>query len=279
MKRLSSRWIGIGVAVLVVGVLMIVVAGSGSRSAPAGSSVGVSGAAESNPAPIQPASGMSAGTMFGLIIKVGIVAALLGGSLWLLRRYAGNTARGAGRTGVVTIADTIALAQGRALYVIDLGASALVVGATTQQFTLLGEVTDGEVLSRLRAGSVRQASPLSDITGRFTAALQGLGAARHAGLSATMRGAPSGFDDELIDDHTAPRASSPAFAGALRAYADQAPDDANHLPVSDETKARPPRRVRTSDSESQPQTGAASAGSSERLRALAEKLRAARDTA
>jgi flagellar biogenesis protein FliO len=114
---------------------------------------------------------MSAGDLPGLIVKVGIVAGLLGGSLWLLRRYAGPGLRQSGRTGVVNIADTVPLAQGRALYVIDIGERALVVGATQQQFSLLAELTDTAVLERLRARPERPAAPWTELSARLSAAL------------------------------------------------------------------------------------------------------------
>jgi flagellar biosynthetic protein FliO len=178
MGRISGRWIGILVAVLVVGVLAVMLRGGGQPATPP--------VVVTDPAaqPVtQTVPGMSAGTLAGLMLKVAIVAALLGGSLWLLRRYAGSNARNRGRTGVITIVDTIAIAQGRALYVLDLGDRAAVIGATPQQLTTLAELTDPETLAKLRATPEPVIAPLADLSGKLGSFLQSMNQARAAALA------------------------------------------------------------------------------------------------
>ena len=182
MKGASGRWLGIGLAVLVVGVLVVVASGGGTRPpAPlppsparggAGGEVAPSSPAGSGRETIQAVPGLSPGAAAGLFVKVGIVAALLGGSLWLLRRYAGTQGRGGGRTGAVRLADTLPLAQGRALHVIDIGDRALLVGATAQHLSLLGEITDTAVLAQLRAAPERAGWLPAELSGRLAGALQ-----------------------------------------------------------------------------------------------------------
>src|SRR5581483_267451 len=179
MSRIPGRWLGIGIAVLIVGALALYAAGSGSHAASPSTtgSGGLFAPVDGQPQPaqtIQPVPGMSSGESAGLVVKIGIVAAILGGSLWLLRRYAGTTNRGGGHTGAITIADTIVLAQGRALYIVDVGDRALVLGATPQQLTYVADLTDPDVLEKLRAEPVRPVSPLAGISGlsaRVAAAL------------------------------------------------------------------------------------------------------------
>ncbi|MBI2760257.1 MAG: flagellar biosynthetic protein FliO [Chloroflexi bacterium] len=196
-------WIGILVAVLVVGALAIYTATSGGR-APA-ASTGSSGLgtfalpAEPQAQPAQAAPAMSAGTVAGLVVKVGIVAVIMGVSLWLLRRYAGtNASRGGGRTGAVSIADTITLAQGKAVYVLDLGDRALVVGATTQQLSLLAEMTDPNALAKLRTTPERPPSPLTGLSQRFGAALQGFNAMQQARVAPSAAAATASLDEVLV---------------------------------------------------------------------------------
>lgn len=165
MRRPRGRWLGIGIAVLVVGVLIIIA--GGSQTSPSAAGVETAGSSMPSSAPPAPAV-ISTGTALALTVKVGIVAALLGGSLWLLRRYAGVSARAGGRSGAVYVADTIPLAQGRALYVLDVGDRALVIGATAQQIALVGEVTDAATLEKLRTPPERPAWPLADVARQIT---------------------------------------------------------------------------------------------------------------
>jgi flagellar biogenesis protein FliO len=177
--KLSNRWLSIVIAVVVVGGLGLYAASAKPAPRAGVTSVpNLSATPETSQPATQPVPGMSAGDMPGLFVKVGIVAGLLGGSLWLLRRYAGPGVRQGGRTGIVNIADTIPLAQGRALYVVDIGDRALVVGATQQQFSLLAEMSDAETLEKLRARPERPAAPWTELSTRLNAAMTAAQAAR-----------------------------------------------------------------------------------------------------
>ena len=167
MQRISSRWWSVLVAVVVVGGLAVYVAVGNSHVAPpqtapaataAGAAPGVLTAPKAVPTqsadPLhntgQSTPVISGGTLVDLLIKVGIVGALLAGSLWALKKFTGGSSRGTGRADAIRVLDTVPLAQNRALYVIDVGDRAVVVGATPQQFAFLADVTDASTLERLR---------------------------------------------------------------------------------------------------------------------------------
>jgi flagellar biogenesis protein FliO len=173
MGKLSGKWMGIGIAVLVVGGLAMYASGSSPSTAPATGAFPSATAAAEEPRSVPAVPGMSSGELAGIAVKLGIVGALLGGSLWLLRRYAGPGTRQNGRTGLINIADTVVLAQGRALYVVDVGDRALVVGATPQQLSLLAELTDTTALEKLRLHPERPPAPWTDLSQRINAAVQG----------------------------------------------------------------------------------------------------------
>lgn len=185
MAKGKGRWWGVVIAILVVGALALYAASSGSRpSAPAATVTpaepvlsGFTGV-PSPQAGAQQAPTLSGGDIAALVVKIGVVAGVLGASLWLLRRYAGQRGRVQGRTGAVAIADTIPLAQGRAVYVLDVGDRALIVGATPQQLSLLAEVADEQTLNRLRAAPERPSSPIAALSGSLSLMVQAANAAR-----------------------------------------------------------------------------------------------------
>jgi flagellar biosynthetic protein FliO len=241
MSRMSGRWVGILVAVLVVGALAVYSSSAGGKS-PAASSgstgLGISAVPmEQETQQAQPMPSMSAGTVAGLVVKVGIVAVIMGVSLWLLRRYAGtNASRGGGRTGALNIADTLTLAPGKAVYVLDLGDRALVVGATPQQISLLAEMTDPNALAKLRTTPERPPSPLTGLSQRFGAALQGFNAMQQARMVPATAGATASLDQVLVADTPASPRIRPSraanFSETLAAY-DQ-PTEVTRRPVDDE---------------------------------------------
>jgi flagellar protein FliO/FliZ len=211
MKRRSGRWLGTAIAVLVVAALAVYVLTAGADHAPTAGSPPLpeTQAPGPNRAPSAEARGQPAGAaivgvgdLVGLVLKTGIVVALLGASLWALRRYAGTVPARRG-TGAITVAETLPLAQGRAVYVLDVGDRALLVGATPQQLTLLGEVRDAVVLARLRAAPSHPAPSLTGLVQRLRAVL------------AAARGAarPAGTPHAWFDSPLSPRASD--FAATL----------------------------------------------------------------
>ncbi len=187
-KRPSGKWLSVIIAALVVGGLALYAASAGNKPIPttsplqsqaaAPAATATSTAPDATPAPAPDVSatppatgsavpGMSAGSLIGLLLKVGIVAALLALCLWALRRYAGSGPRLGGRTGAIQIVDTISVAQNRAFYVLDVGDRAVVVGATPQQLAVVAEITDEDVLARLRQKPEPAAAPLAGLWRQF----------------------------------------------------------------------------------------------------------------
>jgi flagellar biogenesis protein FliO len=287
MTRISGRWAGIGIAILVV-VALAFVAVSGRSSTPPRATVAPvyaeNGAPMAEPAtPTISAPGVSFGSVGGLILKFGIVAAILAGSLWAMRRFMGGGSRTGGRTNAISIADTIMLAQGRALYVVDVGDRAVLIGATPQQFSALAEITDATLLEKLRTTPERPAS-LNGIAARLETAVRGLNERRQAALAARLAagGAPGDVAGEAPRPRPRRTPRAPAsFAEVLNAAgaAHEPPHDSPSQ--SDEAATVRLRRVQMqrSQDDTAPAGDAAEPDTSERLRALAERLRAARESA
>jgi flagellar biogenesis protein FliO len=265
MRQISGRWLATGIAVLVVVGLALYSLSArppAAPPAPAETADSVTGLAQPAPAtpspPATTAPVMTPGAVVDLVLKLGIVALLLGGSLWGLKRFAGTSTRGGGRTGAVRIVDTLPLAQGRAFYLVDLGDRAVLVGATQQQFSALAELTDRETLTKLRATDERQEVPLAGMVQRLGGLAQGLIAPRIAARGPAR--------DELIEHTDRRRAAPPAsFADAFaRAAADET--------LAEETvDLAPPAPTKTANVEADHPDDTA-----DRLRVVAERLRAAR---
>lgn len=254
-RRLPGRWVGIGIAILVVGALALYAGGSGG-SKPAAqnptSSLFAPVDGQTRPEPVaDTVPGMSAKDVVSLIVKLGVVAAILGGSLWLLRRYAGASNRAAGRTGAITVADTIVLAQGRALYLIDVGDRALVLGATPQQLSCLAELSDPDVLEKLRTVPERPAAPFAGLSERLAAAMAPR-RAEAAAVAAHGARAQMAYDDADQPEMVRParrRAGGATFAEALTAQSASAPqpmddgDDPTYRPRLPARRALSARRA------------------------------------
>jgi flagellar biogenesis protein FliO len=266
MRQLSGRWVAIGVAVVVVVGLAFYSLSARPSAMPATTSQpegSVTGLTQPAPATEQPATTtapvMTPGAIFGLLVKIGIVGVLLGGSLWALKRFAGTSTRGGGRTGAVKIVDTLPLAQGRALYLVDLGDRAVLVGATPQQFSALAELTDRDALARLRATEERPDVALAGMVQRFAGLAQSLMTPRTAGRGTA--------DDETVERTDMPAAGRPAtFAEAFV--------QAGGEPAPRQLAAQPP--VAEPPAHTYPESNSAADGTADRLRSVAERLRATR---
>lgn len=87
--------------------------------------------------------GSVARAVFGLVV----VLAAIYGVHWLLKKWGQSRLQGvAGRSGVIDVVATTPLAQGRALHLVRVGGELVLVGATEQSITRLGEV-DASVVS------------------------------------------------------------------------------------------------------------------------------------
>ncbi len=82
--------------------------------------------------------------LWDLIIKTALVLAILYGVLWLVKRYygrAGSTPRGAG----IVVMQSTQLAPGRALHLVSVGSRVLLLGATSQQVSLLADLDPADL--------------------------------------------------------------------------------------------------------------------------------------
>jgi len=83
----------------------------------------------------------------GLLAKLGVVVLVIYGSLWALRVVLFQRRPLTGQSTFVQVRESIPLAPNRMLYLVELGSKMLLLGATEQQISLLGEVNKGELAS------------------------------------------------------------------------------------------------------------------------------------
>lgn len=75
--------------------------------------------------------------LFGLVVVLGVIYAVH----WLLKRWGQTRLQGvAGTAGVIDVVATTPLAQGRALHLVRVGKELVLVGATEQSITRIGEL-------------------------------------------------------------------------------------------------------------------------------------------
>ena len=88
-----------------------------------------------------------------LVLKLGLVVALVLGTLWLIRFVRRRTSRGSAPSptvGFAEVLDSTELAPGQRVYLLDVGDRILVLGSTAQQVTTLSEIADGDEIEALR---------------------------------------------------------------------------------------------------------------------------------
>lgn len=116
--------------------------------------------------------------IFGLVVVLGAIY----GIHWLLRKWGASRLQGiSGRTGVIDVVATTPLAQGRALHLVRVGEELVLVGATEQSITRIGDV-DATVLGSQMGNAGN---------GEFQAMLTGAMYGRQPGVPAGMGGAGS----------------------------------------------------------------------------------------
>ncbi len=91
-----------------------------------------------------------------MVVKLGLVIVLIGGVLWLLRRFQSRIGKVLGSEtpgGSFQVLDRAQLGPGHTIYTVDLGSRILVIGATASEVTLLTEVDGPEDMLDLRRRS------------------------------------------------------------------------------------------------------------------------------
>ncbi|MCW2921926.1 MAG: flagellar biosynthesis protein FliO [Thermoleophilia bacterium] len=83
----------------------------------------------------------SGGSALRFIFGLAVVLGAIYGVHWLLKKWGQSRLQGvAGRTGVIDVVATTPLAQGRALHLVRVGDELVLVGATDQSITRIGDV-------------------------------------------------------------------------------------------------------------------------------------------
>ena len=114
--------------------------------------------------------------LFGLVVVLGAIYAVH----YLLKKWGSSRMQGAvGRGGVIDVVATTPLAQGRSLHLVRVGTEIVLVGATEQSITRLGEVD----VSVLGAAAADRGNP------EFQSALSGAMFSSQQGIPAGMTGA------------------------------------------------------------------------------------------
>jgi flagellar biosynthetic protein FliO len=133
-------------------------------------------------------SSSSGGSMFRMLFGLVVVLGAIYGIHWLLKKWGASRLQGVtGRTGVIDVVATTALAQGRALHLVRVGEELVLVGATDQSITRIGEFN----ATALGATTANQGN------GEFQAMLAGQMLGQQPGVPQGMGGAGSANDPFL----------------------------------------------------------------------------------
>lgn len=125
------------------------------------------------------------GSIFRMIIGLVVVVGAIFGVHWLLKKWGTNRMQGvAGRAGIIDVVATTSLAQGRALHLVRIGDELVLVGATEQSITRIGEF-DATALG---------ASSANAGNAEFQAMLTGAMLGSQPGVPVGMGGAGAGND-------------------------------------------------------------------------------------
>jgi flagellar biogenesis protein FliO len=105
-----------------------------------------------------------------IILALAIVSAMVWGMVWLLKRYGGRYGlltilagmRSSSGRGSLRMLETMAIAPGRSLHIVEVGRKILVIGTTPQSVNLVAEVTDEAEADAIRRQSFK-ASPFAKV--------------------------------------------------------------------------------------------------------------------
>jgi flagellar biogenesis protein FliO len=154
-QRKRFIWIAVLGGVLLLSLLFISLAAPSGPSTPADpvlrvttTTADASAPTMAVPAPetINSGSGFSigGGQAVSLAWRLALVAIIIAVSIVGLRWWGRKTAGPRSTTGFIKVVDTLAISNGRTIHLVALGERVIAIGATTQQLTLLNELTDDE---------------------------------------------------------------------------------------------------------------------------------------
>lgn len=99
-------------------------------------------------------SGSGGGSIMRALLGLVVVLGAIYGVHWLLRRWGQSRLQGvAGTAGVIDVVATTPLAQGRALHLVRVGEELVLVGATEQSITRIGNIDAGVLGPQMGSGS------------------------------------------------------------------------------------------------------------------------------
>lgn len=153
-QRKRFMWIGVMAGVLLLSLLFISLAAPSGPSTPSSpvirASDSLAGATVTAVATSSASSGGGSGFSVGggqavsLAWRLGLVAIIIAVSIVGLRWWGKRTSGPRSTTGFVKVVDTLAISNGRMIHLVALGDRVIAVGATTQQLTLLNELSVDE---------------------------------------------------------------------------------------------------------------------------------------
>ena len=133
-------------------------------------------------------SGGGGGSVMRGILGFVVVLGSIYGIHWLLKKWGQSRLQGVtGSAGVIDVVATTPLAQGRALHLVRVGEELVLVGATEQSITRIGEV-DAQVIGQQMGGAGK---------GEFQAMLSGAMYGSQPGVPNGMGGSGSSSDPFL----------------------------------------------------------------------------------
>ncbi|MEO9256037.1 MAG: flagellar biosynthetic protein FliO [Tepidiformaceae bacterium] len=155
VQRKRFIWIAVLGGVLLLSLLFITLAAPSGPSAPtdpvlrvATETAVASGTATAVPTPQTLSSGsgfsIGGGQAVSLAWRLALVAIIIAVSIVGLRWWGKKTSGPRSTTGFIKVVDTLAISNGRTIHLVALGERVIAIGATTQQLTLLNELTDDE---------------------------------------------------------------------------------------------------------------------------------------
>lgn len=150
-------WLSVGCAAILA-ILLLASSWGGSGGAPSNAAVTPPQATSAAPGERLATEAFSpqADEVVSLAWRLALAGAVIGAALVGLRWWGRRLATPASQTGMLRILDTVAIGGGRTVHLLEAGERVLVIGATAQQISLLGEVEQSALLPAL---SRRSESP------------------------------------------------------------------------------------------------------------------------
>jgi len=117
---------------------------------------------------------LGGGQAASLILRLGLVAIIIAGSIAGLRWWGKRTAGPRSTSGFLRVVDTLAISNGRSIHLVALGDRVIAIGATAQQLSLLNELTDDEAAQVRTMTAQDPTQPLATFATELFQSMRGL---------------------------------------------------------------------------------------------------------